>query len=126
MFFDHALGCVQEGSGFARKIVFRNITLINGYNPIIIDQYYCLPGKTCQNQKSAVKLSGISFMGFRGTSLSDDAINLSCSKSVGCTKILLDHINITSAVRGKIVHSSCINAHGRYIDSIHKVDCLSP
>ncbi|XP_022716559.1 probable polygalacturonase At3g15720 [Durio zibethinus] len=77
-------------------------------------------------QESAVKLSDISFMGFRGTSLSDDAINLSCSKSVGCTNILLDHINITSAVPGEIVYSSCINAHGRCIDSIPKVDCLLP
>ncbi|XVF24804.1 hypothetical protein REPUB_Repub13aG0159300 [Reevesia pubescens] len=116
----------QGGSGFARMIVFKNISLINAYNPIIIDQYYCIPGKTCKNQKSAVELSSITFTGFCGTSMSEEAIKLSCSENVGCTNILLDHINITSAVRGNIVHSSCINAHGTYIDSIPKVDCLLP
>ncbi|XWS19084.1 hypothetical protein CRYUN_Cryun32bG0100800 [Craigia yunnanensis] len=116
----------QGGSGFARNIMFRNITLINAYNPIIIDQYYCLPGETCGKQKSAVGISGIEFIGFVGTSKSDEAVKLSCSQNLGCTNIFLDHINITAAVKGKVVHSSCINAHGRYNDSIPTVDCLLP
>ena len=156
---------VQGGSGFARNILFRNITLINSYNPIIIDQYYfCRPGESCEKEvgrlkkmvlildhkdyhpisaigfslinigfdilhllkKSAVGISGIQFIGFLGTSKSDEAVKLSCSQNLGCTNIFLDHINITAAVSGKVVRSSCINAHGRYNDSIPKVDCLLP
>ncbi|XWS19083.1 hypothetical protein CRYUN_Cryun32bG0100700 [Craigia yunnanensis] len=116
----------QGGSGFAKNIVFRNITLINAYNPIIIDQYYCSPGETCGKQKSDVGISGIEFIGFVGTSESDEAVKLSCSQNLGCTNIFLDHINMTAAVKGKVVHSSCINAHGRYNDSIPTVDCLLP
>ncbi|XVE89109.1 hypothetical protein DITRI_Ditri19aG0124100 [Diplodiscus trichospermus] len=117
----------QGGSGFAKKIVFENIKLINAYNPIIIDQYYCPTAKSCINKTSAVDVSGISFIAFRGTSMSNEAVKLSCSENHGCTNLLLDHINITSSVgSGGVVNSSCTNAHGRYMDSIPKVDCLLP
>ena len=47
---------VQGGSGFARNILFRNITLINSYNPIIIDQYYfCRPGESCEKEVGRLK-----------------------------------------------------------------------
>lgn len=39
----------QGGSGYARKIIFENITLIAAGNPIMIDQYYC-PHQKCSNQ----------------------------------------------------------------------------
>ncbi|XVF74721.1 hypothetical protein PTKIN_Ptkin13bG0134400 [Pterospermum kingtungense] len=118
----------QGGSGFARNIVFSKIALINPYNPIIIDQHYSdTTGKASQtNQQSDVYISGVSFFGFLGTSMSDAAVKLSCSESLGCTNIFFYHINITTAVGGQVVHSSCINAHGRYKDSIPKVDCLLP
>ncbi|KAE8699380.1 putative polygalacturonase [Hibiscus syriacus] len=114
------------GSGFARNIVFQDITLVDAFNPIFIDQYYCFPGQPCQNQTSAVKVSDIWFNGFRGTSMSEAAVNLDCSKTVGCTQILLDHINITAGAQGMVVGSSCTNAYGRDSGSIPPVDCLLP
>ncbi|KAG8656284.1 hypothetical protein MANES_04G114650v8 [Manihot esculenta] len=102
----------QGGSGFVRKVTFQDITLHNTSNPINIDQFYC-PGGKCPNQTRAVQLSDISFIGFRGTSFTETAINIACSQSLGCSNIFLDHINIISSDPHKKVHSNCFNARGR-------------
>ncbi|WJZ94798.1 hypothetical protein VitviT2T_013626 [Vitis vinifera] len=114
----------EGGSGYARKILFEGITLNAADNPIIIDQYYC-PNNMCSKQStSGVKLSDISFTRVIGTTTTKNAINLSCSKSVACTNILLNHVNIKSAYSEDVVSSYCINAHGRFSDSVPPVDCL--
>ncbi|KAL6334025.1 hypothetical protein AAG906_000079 [Vitis piasezkii] len=80
------------------------ITLNAADNPIIIDQYYC-PNNMCSKQ---VRKS-----------------NFICLKSfVACTNILLNHVNIKSAYSEGVVSSYCINAHGRFSDSVPPVDCL--
>ncbi|KAL6334118.1 hypothetical protein AAG906_004549 [Vitis piasezkii] len=114
----------EGGSGYARKILFEGITLNAADNSIIIDQYYC-PNNMCSKQiTSGVKLSDISFTRVIGTTTTKNAINLSCSKSVACTNILLNHVNIKSAYSEDVVSSYCINAHGRFSDSVPPVDCL--
>ncbi|KAF8400648.1 hypothetical protein HHK36_013947 [Tetracentron sinense] len=105
----------QGGSGYARKISFEQITLTAVKNPIIIDQYYCNGANQCTNSTSAVAISDVRYNGVQGTSSVDNAINLSCSHSVGCTNIVMDQINITSAVPGKQTSSYCLNAHGRSV-----------
>ncbi|CAI0465416.1 unnamed protein product, partial [Linum tenue] len=117
----------QGGAGYARHIIFDDITLINTDNPIIIDQYYC---PNCVNQASnntsAVQISDVSYSRIRGTSATPTAISLMCSQTQGCTDIRLMHIKITSAHSSEPTSSKCINAHGKYTDSIPKVDCLLP
>ncbi|CAI0465410.1 unnamed protein product [Linum tenue] len=113
----------QGGAGYARHIIFDDITLINTDNPIIIDQYYC---PNCVNQTSAVQISDVSYSRIRGTSATPTAISLMCSQTQGCTDIRLMHIKITSAHSSEPTSSKCINAHGKYTDSIPKVDCLLP
>ncbi|XP_038712917.1 probable polygalacturonase At3g15720 [Tripterygium wilfordii] len=111
----------QGGKGYAKKITFEHITLVDAGNPIIIDQYYC-PDENCQNKTSAVQISGVSFIGFNGTtSTPDQAIQLRCSRTVPCTDILLEHVHINSQTP---TEATCINAHGRSIDTVPKVDCL--
>ncbi|GAV66016.1 Glyco_hydro_28 domain-containing protein, partial [Cephalotus follicularis] len=114
----------QGGSGYARNITFENITLIDSGNPIIINQYYC-PQETCINTPLDVNISDVSYLGVYGTSITEDAINLNCSKSIGCSNILLDNINITPSknVKGQ-VYSSCNSAHGTCKSSIPPVACL--
>ncbi|CAK9158444.1 unnamed protein product [Ilex paraguariensis] len=114
----------QGGSGYARRITFEKIILIAANNPIIIDQFYCDHGH-CSNQTSAVEVSDVSYTNFQGTSSSEQAIKFKCSKSIGCTNIALNAINITSADPKKKTTSYCINAHGRSSGSVPNVDCLS-
>ncbi|XP_058195049.1 probable polygalacturonase At3g15720 [Rhododendron vialii] len=122
----------QGGSGFAKNILFKDITLVESKNPILINQYYCDGSKNCKNQTSAVKISDISFIGFTGTSASRAAVQLLCSESVGCNRLVLDGISITASANaggGKdgYISSKCINAHGTSSASnMPSVPCLLP
>ncbi|KAH9666621.1 putative polygalacturonase [Citrus sinensis] len=117
----------QGGSGHARRISFERIKLESSDNPIIIDQYYCGPNDECKNQTSAVKVSDVSYIGFQGTSSTEEAVQLSCSESVGCTDIKINDIDITHSDSGKDTRASCINAHGElYGRLVPSVDCLLP
>ncbi|KAH7835460.1 hypothetical protein Vadar_026278 [Vaccinium darrowii] len=117
----------QGGSGYVRKVSFKDITLYDSMNPILIDQYYC-DDKECKNQTSAVSISDVSFVGFTGTSATESAVQLLCSKSVGCHGIMLNRTNITPSRKQSAedkVFSKCINAHGRSSGSnIPNVPCL--
>ncbi|KAF5741644.1 hypothetical protein HS088_TW10G00648 [Tripterygium wilfordii] len=114
----------QGGSGFARRILFNEITLTNVTNPILIDQFYC-PYGTCINETSAVEVSDVSFIGFHGTSSTENAITLECSEIKGCSNIILDDINIVHVVPGQVTQASCFNAHGTSGVTTPAIDCLS-
>ncbi|KAI9160256.1 hypothetical protein LWI28_006643 [Acer negundo] len=76
-------------------------------------------------QTEAVEVSDISFTGVRGTSSTEEAIQFSCSESVGCTNIIVNDIQITSSVPGEITRSSCLDAHGLVSGpSFPPLDCL--
>ncbi|VVB11879.1 unnamed protein product [Arabis nemorensis] len=81
------------GRGFARNILFEDITLINAQLPINIDQQYT--GRCC-GMFNAVKVSDVTFRQFRGTVADGVAIHIDCDR-VGCDNILLEHINIASS-----------------------------
>ncbi|XP_070026676.1 probable polygalacturonase At3g15720 [Nicotiana sylvestris] len=115
----------QGGEGYARRITFEGIKLVEVNNPIIIDQFYCPSRVNCKNDTAAVALSDITFRGISGTSLMDEVINLSCSETVGCKNILLDRVYISS-VKGNPVHAKCVNAHGRHTHTRPVVNCLLP
>ncbi|KAD6794637.1 hypothetical protein E3N88_05533 [Mikania micrantha] len=116
----------QGGIGHAKKISFAGIKFDAVYNPILIDQYYCPTQQNCQTFASAVKLSDITFRGISGTSNMDNVINLSCSKTVACTNIVMDSVYIKSAIPGRKVYGTCINAHGRATHVKPYLDCLKP
>ncbi|PPR97682.1 hypothetical protein GOBAR_AA22981 [Gossypium barbadense] len=113
----------------------------SGY-PIIIHQYYCLPGNDCENQvknKWAVEVSGISFNGFRGTGMivtsaliiwkalmcitgseSPVVVVLSGSMEPGFKRgdILFLHMSKDPIRAGEIV---VFNVDGREIPIVHRV-----
>ncbi|CAL5340304.1 unnamed protein product [Camellia sinensis] len=117
---------IHGGNGYARKVSFENITLVQVNNPILIDQFYCPSRVDCQNKTSAVELSDISYSGIMGTSTADEVINLSCSQSGsgGCTDISLDCVYIASTIPGKKTYANCLNAHGRSTHTKPAVKCL--
>ncbi|KAK7287270.1 hypothetical protein RIF29_00468 [Crotalaria pallida] len=110
----------EGGSGYARKITYEHITLIEADNPIVIDQHYSAL-HLMANQ--GVRVSDVTYRGFHGTSANDNAINLDCS-STGCFNLLLDQINIISSKPGKKTHASCNNAHGRVENVNPNVSCI--
>ncbi|KAF4385984.1 hypothetical protein G4B88_031119 [Cannabis sativa] len=87
----------NSGVGYARNITFEHITLLNSENPIIIDQDYAYL---------------------------EEAITLDCAK-LGCSGIVMDSVNLISALPGKNVTSFCKNADGRLISTYPNVPCLN-
>ncbi|XP_023526898.1 probable polygalacturonase At3g15720 [Cucurbita pepo subsp. pepo] len=116
----------QGGSGYARKISFRGITLDQVRNPIIINQYYCNGKKDCKNETSAVEVSDVLYQGLRGTSTTKVAVKLSCSESIGCKNLAFEDIDIKSTDSDKTTQSSCSNAHGTSTNTVPTIDCLLP
>ncbi|GLT71721.1 hypothetical protein SLA2020_437190 [Shorea laevis] len=115
----------QGGRGYARKISFQGIKTIGAKNPIIINQYYCDGSCETQNQSSAVQISDVRFVRIQGTSSNEEAIQLHCSQTVGCTNIFLEDIKIESNVGKEPAYSSCTNAHGKVSSSVKPpVNCL--
>jgi len=70
-------------------------------------------------------VSGITFRGFRGTSMTNAAITLNCGPQ-GCFNIVLDRNNIVSSQQGKPASCSCKNAHGTITSSLPNCSCLLP
>eukprot|EP01083_Nonionella_stella_P094804 266095_1 len=84
----------QGGSGYAQNISYENVIMNNVSNPIIIDQYYCDPAQACRNQSSAVYVNNVTYKGISGTSATPQAIKLACSRTVPCTNIVMQNVNI--------------------------------
>ncbi|XP_045810462.1 probable polygalacturonase At3g15720 [Trifolium pratense] len=108
----------EGGSGYVRKITYKNITLVDVKNPVIIDQQY----NALQAVGKGVKISDVTFRDFRGTTKDKMAIQLNCC-SIGCTNIVLEEINI-SGLNGEKPSSSCNNAHGSSSSCNPTVTCL--
>ncbi|KAF7123745.1 hypothetical protein RHSIM_Rhsim12G0013300 [Rhododendron simsii] len=89
----------QGGSGFAKKILFKDITLVESKNPILINQYYCDGAKNCKNQTSAVEISDISFIRFTGTSATQVAVQLLCSESFQENENTGDVVHASSVIQ---------------------------
>ena len=85
---------------------------------MIIDQEYK------PNADSAVEISGVTYSNIRGTSVGDYAIELKCEHNIGCTDIVLDHINITRADGGE-AGVICVGGHGNFSSCNPVVSCLN-
>ncbi|KAL6185330.1 hypothetical protein ACLB2K_041464 [Fragaria x ananassa] len=111
------------GVGYAREIFFKGMTLVQSRNPILIDQHYVAGAANFPAKNGGVKVSEVEFIGFTGTSSSEEAITLHCS-DLGCSNILMDHVILTSAT-GKPLRSVCRKATGRATFTKPLVPCLS-
>ncbi|KAL1829944.1 exopolygalacturonase [Daucus carota subsp. sativus] len=81
----------ESPSLVASNISFIGITMDNVTNPIIIDQNYFAnkPGA------SKVKIAGVTFKNFKGTTNSIKAVTLKCSTAVPCQGVSLTDIDLT-------------------------------
>ncbi|KAK8595672.1 hypothetical protein V6N12_064186 [Hibiscus sabdariffa] len=114
----------QVGKGYIRGVTFENLFFHSVKNPIIIDQNYCDVRGACRELETGVKVKDVVYKNLRGTSSTEVAITLNCSRSVSCTGLLLQSVLLKSAVTGKNVSSSCINAHGAAIGVVQPAPCF--
>ncbi|PRQ37149.1 putative galacturan 1,4-alpha-galacturonidase [Rosa chinensis] len=98
-----------------------NVEQVHFQNCICNKSTNCARIKTWMT--GAVKVSNVTFSGITGTSSSEQAITLDCS-DLGCTDILMDHVNITSA-SGLPLHSVCNKASGKASFTSPPIPCLS-
>ncbi|KAF7068513.1 hypothetical protein CFC21_074261 [Triticum aestivum] len=113
----------QGGSGYAKDIVFQNMIMDNVQNPIIIDQNYCDSAKPCRSQNSAVEVRDVAFKNIRGTTISKDAIKLSCSKDLPCSGIALENIDLKLEGGKGDTESTCQNAKWRKSGNVIPLPC---
>ncbi|CAF2344089.1 unnamed protein product [Brassica napus] len=134
----------QNGLGYARKISFEDIRMVDSKNPIIIEQNYLNRGKieevsfensnyqnrggknrfykTESGNGRGVKVSDVRYSRIYGSSASDDAVTFNCNADLGCEDIVMDHVDIVSAKAGHAVSASCKNVRGSYFSS--PVSCI--
>lgn len=62
---------------------------------------------------TGVQVSQVTYRGFDGTSSTEVAINLNCSRAVPCIGISMESINLVAAGVGRQVIADCGNAHGK-------------
>ncbi|KAI3457747.1 hypothetical protein Pfo_014410 [Paulownia fortunei] len=95
--------------GIARDLHFQNIVMNNVSTPILIDQEYC-PYDQCKAEvPSRVKISDVSFEDIRGTSASQVAVQLRCSKGSPCQNVELSNINLGYHGSNGSATSECAN-----------------
>ncbi|KAL2896711.1 hypothetical protein RDABS01_038495, partial [Bienertia sinuspersici] len=82
------------------------IAIGNDTSRINITRITCGPGH-------GIRVEGVSYRRFHGTSASEAAISLNCSSTVACTGIFMDSINITSSNPSVKTYAFCQNARGK-------------
>ncbi|PHT88080.1 hypothetical protein T459_10186 [Capsicum annuum] len=100
----------KGGKGHVKNIIFERILLQDCRYPISIDQFYC-DKEHCTGNNSAVQISGVTFREILGTSRGEFAVQLVCRKSLPCTGILFEDINIYSDLKN-MAKSLTANAKG--------------
>lgn len=74
-------------------------------------------------QTSTVNVSDVTYNGFHGTSKNEQAITFDCV-TLGCVNIVMNQINITSAIPNKETQASCSNVNGTSSGTAPQVPCL--
>ncbi|KAG8364476.1 hypothetical protein BUALT_Bualt18G0001300 [Buddleja alternifolia] len=98
----------SASSPVVSDVAFVDIDLINVRNPIIIDQYYC-PSGSCGNEgESSVEIKRVKFVDVKGSSATETAVDVQCSKSKPCQDI--EFIDLDIGYNGQPTNASCSNA----------------
>ncbi|GJP56007.1 hypothetical protein CLOM_g15057, partial [Closterium sp. NIES-68] len=103
----------QGGSGKATNIIYDGITMENVRYPIVLDQFYCGGSLYCYGdvKTSNVAITNVTFSNIQGTTLGPEGIIFRCSRTVPCTDVLMDAVNITSPNPGALFPTS-LNVYG--------------
>ncbi|KAF4352480.1 hypothetical protein F8388_025931 [Cannabis sativa] len=124
----------RQSSGFARKIVFQQVTMVDVENPIVIDQKYCPRNEGCPGKVSGVRVSDVTYQDIRGTSATEVAVKFDCSAANPCNRIRLQDVKLSYNKKKKknnkdgiintSAQASCSNAKGSASGIIQPSSCL--
>lgn len=95
--------------GVVSDVHFEDIILQNVSNPVLIDQMYCPSGKCNKDLPSQVKISKVTFQNIKGTSRSQNAVTLLCSKGSPCEGVEVGDIDISYSGKEGPAKSNCEN-----------------
>ncbi|KAK1271208.1 hypothetical protein QJS04_geneDACA006142 [Acorus gramineus] len=101
----------RHSKGFVKGVLFEHAVMQNVKFPIVIDQNYCPTLKGCPGQHSGIKISDVRYNDIRGTSATEVAVKLDCSRSNPCRGIVLQDVKLT--YKNKPALSSCKHAVGK-------------
>ncbi|PIN17523.1 Polygalacturonase [Handroanthus impetiginosus] len=93
----------SPSASIARGLHFQNIVMNNVSTPILIDQEYC-PYNQCQ-----AEISDVSFDNIRGTTATQLAVKLKCSKGYPCKNVRISNINLAYHGSNGKATSECAN-----------------
>ncbi|CAI0398444.1 unnamed protein product [Linum tenue] len=126
------------GRGYARKISYEDIILVDTRNPIIITHEYMNhhvlradpTAPPPPPSSSDVEIRDVWFRRVNGTSSVRRAIYLDCGGAAGCTGVHLEDVHIVSSPTAippvGAVFAECNNAHGDSVSTTPPVGCLLP
>ncbi|CAL9156935.1 polygalacturonase At1g48100-like isoform X1 [Musa acuminata AAA Group] len=103
----------QGGMGSVSDISFDTVYMENVRNCIIIDQYYCSNKGYCQNQSSAVYVSGVTYANIKGTyDVRSPPMHFACSDTLPCTNITMSEVELLPHEGELVDDPFCWNAYG--------------
>ncbi|XP_052173292.1 polygalacturonase-like [Diospyros lotus] len=112
----------RPSNGFVKGVLFQHALMVNVQNPIIIDQKYCPDNKGCPDQVSGVKISDVTYDDIHGTSATEVAVRLECSKAQPCSGIVLQDVKLT--YKNEEAEASCANAAGTASGFVQPSSCF--
>ncbi|KAL0332686.1 UNVERIFIED_CONTAM: Polygalacturonase [Sesamum calycinum] len=97
----------------------------NVSNPIIIDQEYC-PHNLCKRDRpSFIKISKVNLKNIRGTTNSEEAVTLLCSKLKPCENVVVGDIDLKyNGNRGPIT-TKCVNVQPTFVGKQNPPICAT-
>ncbi|KAL0342556.1 UNVERIFIED_CONTAM: Exopolygalacturonase [Sesamum calycinum] len=96
-------------------VTFADINVNNVENPIIVDQYYC-PHSSCSRKgESEVGIKDVKFINVRGTSATEVAVDVQCSKVRPCQDIQFVGLDLIMKGTRQPTTASCSNADHEFV-----------
>ncbi|RAL48261.1 hypothetical protein DM860_005685 [Cuscuta australis] len=115
----------KPSNGFVKSVVFKDLTMVNVLNPILIDQNYCPRHHNCPRQASGVRISDVTYEDIKGTSASEVAVKFECSKVKPCKGITMKDVKLSfKESGGGNARASCAYAAGMAVGLIQPSSCL--
>ncbi|XWS16812.1 hypothetical protein CRYUN_Cryun33cG0012500 [Craigia yunnanensis] len=97
----------------ASNFIFEDIFMDKVTNPVIVDQTY-FPQPPCNQQTAShVQIEDVTYRNIWGTSSSQIAVSMQCSKQFPCKNIVMEDINLGHLGREGPLKSWCSYVNGR-------------